>query len=56
MLSEGMESREGLSAEDLLLSVGELVIGYASRGVEMDHDLLYICYELTSASSGRQKS
>jgi hypothetical protein len=31
---------EGIGRRGPPLSVGELVVGYASRGVEMDHDLL----------------
>ena len=47
---------EGLGAEDQRLSVGELAIGYASRGAEMDHDLLRrdLFYGSTRASWDRQ--
>ncbi len=47
---------EGFGAEDPQLSVGELVIGYASPEAEMDHDLLRrdLFYGSTRASWGRQ--
>ena len=45
-----------MGAEDPPLSVGELAIGYASRGAEMDHDLLRrdLFYGSTRASWDRQ--